>query len=36
MKVYFSLNPKLFANDPFLFSVAHDINTSARELNNDL
>ena len=31
-----SSNPKLFADDTFLFSVAHDKNTSAKELNNDL
>ena len=31
-----SSNPKLFADDAFLFSVAHDKNTSAKELNNDL
>ena len=31
-----SSNPKLFANDTSLFSVVHDKNTSANELNNDL
>ena len=31
-----SSNPKLFADDAFLFSVAHNKNTSAKELNNDL
>ena len=31
-----SSNPKLFADDTSLFSVIHDSNTSARELNNDL
>ena len=31
-----SSNPKLFADDTSLFSVAHDKNTSANELNNDL
>ena len=31
-----SSNAKLFANDTFLFSVIHDSNTSALELNNDL
>ena len=29
-------NAKLFADDAFLFSVVHDINTSAIELNSDL
>ena len=29
-------NAKLFADDASLFSVAHDGNTSAKELNNDL
>ena len=27
---------KLFAYDTYLFNVAHDINISANELNNDL
>ena len=27
---------KIFADDTSLFSVVHDINTSARELNDDL
>ena len=31
-----SSNPKLFADDTSLFSVVHDKNTSAKELNNDL
>ena len=31
-----SSNTKLFADDTSLFSVAHDINTSATELNSDL
>ena len=31
-----SSNAKLFANDTSLFSVVHDINTSAIELNSDL
>ena len=31
-----STNPKLFASDTFLFSIVHDINTSAAHLNNDL
>ena len=31
-----SSNPKLFADDTSLFSVAHSKNTSANELNNDL
>ena len=31
-----SSNPKLFAYDTSLFSVVHDKNISARELNNDL
>ena len=31
-----SSNPKLFADDTSLFSVVHDKNTSANELNNDL
>ena len=29
-------NAKLFANDTSLFSVVHDVDTSANELNNDL
>ena len=29
-------NAKLFAGDTSLFSVVHNINTSAIELNNDL
>ena len=32
----FSSNPKLFADDTSLFSVVHDKNISANELNNDL
>ena len=32
----FSSNAKLFADDTSLFSVAHNINASASELNNDL
>ena len=31
-----SSKAKLFANDKSLFNVAHGINTSANELNNDL
>ena len=31
-----SSNAKLFADDTSLFSVVHDINTSAIELNSDL
>ena len=31
-----SSNPKLFADDTSLFSVVHDRNTSANELNDDL
>ena len=31
-----SSNAKLFADDTSLFSVVHDINTSAIELNKDL
>ena len=31
-----SSNPRLFADDTSLFSVVHDRNTSANELNNDL
>ena len=31
-----SSNAKLFAEDTSLFSVFHDVNTSAKELNNDL
>ena len=31
-----SSNVKLFANDTYLFSVTHEINVSARELNDDL
>ena len=29
-------NAKLFADDTSLFSVVHDVNTSAKELNHDL
>ena len=29
-------NAKLFADDTFLFSVVHDVNTSSTVLNNDL
>ena len=29
-------NAKLFADDTSLFSVVHDVNTSAKELNDDL
>ena len=29
-------NAKFFANDTSLFSVVHDVNTSAKELNDDL
>ena len=31
-----SSNAKLFADDTSLFSVIHDVDTSANELNNDL
>ena len=31
-----SSNAKLFADDTSLFSVAHNANTTAKELNNDL
>ena len=31
-----SSNPKLFADDTSLFSVAHNANTTPKELNNDL
>ena len=31
-----SLNAKLFADDAFLFSVTHNSNTCALELNSDL
>ena len=31
-----SSNVKLFADDTSLFSVTHDVNASARELNDDL
>ena len=31
-----SSNPKLFADDTSLFSVVHNANTTAKELNNDL
>ena len=34
LSIGFSSNPKLFANDTYLFSVTSDINTSANELNN--
>ena len=29
-------NAKLFADDTSIFSVVHDVNTSAKELNDDL
>ena len=29
-------NAKLFADDTSLFLVVHDVNTSAKELNDDL
>ena len=29
-------NAKLFVGDTSLFSVVHDVNTSAKELNDDL
>ena len=29
-------NAKLFADDTSLFSVVHDVNTSAKNLNDDL
>ena len=32
----FSSNPRLFAGDTSFFTVIHDRNTSANELNNDL
>ena len=32
----FASNAKLFADDTSLFSVVHDVNTSAEELNDDL
>ena len=31
-----SSNAKLFADDTSLFSVVHNANTTAKELNNDL
>ena len=31
-----SSNVKLFADDTSLFSIVHDVNTSARESNDDL
>ena len=31
-----SSNAKLFADDTSLFSVVHDVNTSAKQLNDDL
>ena len=31
-----SSNPKLFANNTFLFSVVRDLNASANETNDDL
>ena len=31
-----SSKTKLVADDTYLFNVAHDINTSANELNSDL
>ena len=32
----FSSNVKLFGDDTSLFSVVHDVNVSAKELNDDL
>ena len=32
----YSSNAKLFADDASLFSVVHNANTTAKELNNDL
>ena len=32
----FSFKAKLFADDTSLFKVAHNINTAANEINNDL
>ena len=29
-------NPKLFADDTSLFSIVHDVNVSANDLNHDL
>ena len=29
-------NPKLFADDTSLFSIVHDLNVSANDLNHDL
>ena len=31
-----TFNTKIFADDTSLFSVAHHVNTSAKELNDDL
>ena len=36
LSIGLSLNPRLFADDTFLFSVVHDRNISTNELNNDL
>ena len=33
---YLSLNSKLFDDDASLYSVVHDLNTSANEINDDL
>ena len=30
------INPELFANDTFLFSIVHDSNATANDLNNDV
>ena len=36
LAVGLSSNAKLFADDTSLFSVVHNTNTTAKELNNDL
>ena len=36
LSIGMSSNPRLFADDSSLLSVAHDKNTSANEFNNDL
>ena len=36
LPIVYHQNAKLFADDTSLFSVVHNVNTAAKELNNDL
>ena len=36
LSIGLSSNPKMFADDTSLFSIAYDINASSNDLNNDL